>query len=379
MKDNSFKFSKVPDILIVDDVPANLKILENILASEGYKVRPVTNGKMALQVAKKEKPDLILLDIMMPEMNGFEVCRRLKENPDFIDIPVIFISALNDTNDIVKALNHGGVDYITKPFQAEEVTARVKTHLKLYLQKKELLDQGLELQKINAEKDKFFSIIAHDLRSPLCGLLGLTEMLVDEMPNLTIEEVKPIVLSLRNSTVIVYSLLEDLLEWAKMQRGIIPFNPQFEKLLPIVAESLKMLYEASISKEIEIENNISNDLVVYSDRKLLQTVIRNLVSNAVKFTHRGGKITLSAHISSNKMAEIFIRDSGIGMSRELIEDLFRIDINSGRRGTLGETGTGLGLIICKESVEKNGGELHLESVEGKGSMLRFTVPIVMPI
>jgi two-component system sensor histidine kinase/response regulator len=375
MKDHSFKFSKVPDILIVDDVPANLKILESILTSEGYKVRPVTNGRMALQVAKKEKPDLILLDIMMPEMNGFEVCRRLKENPDFIDIPVIFISALNDTNDIVKALNHGGVDYITKPFQAEEVIVRVKTHLKLYLQKKELLDQGLELQKINAEKDKFFSIIAHDLRSPICGLLGLTQLLVDELPYLTIEQVQPIAQGLRNTTSKVFDLLEDLLEWAKIQRGIIPFNPQFEKLLPIAVESLTMLQESANVKEIEIENIIPDELNVFTDRNILLTIIRNLISNAVKFTNQGGKITLSAHMASNKMVEISIQDSGIGMSSELIEDLFRIDVNSGRRGTSGEVGTGLGLIICKESVEKNGGELYLESIVGKGSIFRFTVPI----
>ncbi|MEI6277704.1 MAG: response regulator, partial [Prolixibacteraceae bacterium] len=142
----------ISNILIVDDVPANLQILCSILEREGYKVRPVTSGKLALQVVEKMKPDLILLDIMMQGMDGFEVCRKLKENPDLAEIPVVFISALNDTSDIVKALNSGGVDYITKPFHAEEVIARVKTHLQLYLQKKELHEQRVVLQRLNSEK-----------------------------------------------------------------------------------------------------------------------------------------------------------------------------------------------------------------------------------
>ena len=136
MKISDLTIQDIPDILIVDDVHANLKILTAILESEGYKVRPVTNGPLALAVAEKEKPDLILLDIMMPAMDGFEVCRLLKANPNLCDVPVIFISALNETKDILKALTSGGVDYITKPFQAEEVRARIATHLQLYRKKK---------------------------------------------------------------------------------------------------------------------------------------------------------------------------------------------------------------------------------------------------
>jgi len=155
MSNDYVSSQNIPNILIVDDVPANLILLGHILKNLGYKVRPVPNGMLALKVAEKEKPDLILLDVMMPDMDGFEVCRRLKEDQNLSDVPIIFISALSDTNDIIKALTCGGADYIAKPFHAEEVKARVATHLKLYQQSK-------ELQKINAEKDKFFSIIAHD-------------------------------------------------------------------------------------------------------------------------------------------------------------------------------------------------------------------------
>src|ERR1035437_6045005 len=164
----------IPNILIVDDVSTNLKILGAILKNSGYKVRPVPHGILALQATEREKPDLILLDIMMPDMDGYEVCRRLKENPKFCDVPIIFISALSEPDDIVRALNTGGVDYITKPFRAEEVKARVATHLKLYKQSK-------ELKELNATKDKFFSIIAHDLRGPLSGLIGLAELVTDEI------------------------------------------------------------------------------------------------------------------------------------------------------------------------------------------------------
>jgi two-component system, sensor histidine kinase and response regulator len=361
------------NILIVDDIPANLKVLSAILEAEGFIVRPVPNGRLALQAVKKLRPDLILLDIMMPGMDGFEICRLLKENLDYIDIPVIFISALNDNNDILKALNSGGVDYITKPFHAEEVIARVITHVNLYRQKKKIEEQRRELQELNDEKDKFFSIIAHDLRSPFSGFLGLTQLLVDEIPNMTMEEIQPIVLSLRNSATNVYGLLEDLLKWAKLQRGIIPFDPKIEKLRPIVNESLAVVLEIAKNKEIEIVTVIPEDLIVFADSNLLQTIIRNLASNAVKFTPLGGKISLIADIFDDKMVKVSILDSGIGMDSELIRNLFRKDINSGRRGTSGEQGSGLGLIICKEFIEKHGGELHIESVEGKGSIFSFTL------
>ena len=173
MRNENESRNHVPVILIVDDIPDNLKVLGELLKNNGYKVRPVPNGKMALQVAEKEKPDLILLDIMMPDMDGFEVCRRLKENEYLNDIPIIFISALNDTKNIIKAFTSGGIDYITKPFQAEEVSARVATHLKICWQKN-------ELHRLNIEKDKFFSILAHDLRNPFGGFMKLTEMMVDD-------------------------------------------------------------------------------------------------------------------------------------------------------------------------------------------------------
>ncbi|MEI6820363.1 MAG: hybrid sensor histidine kinase/response regulator [Bacteroidota bacterium] len=358
----------ISNILIVDDVPANLKVLGDILKGEGYKVRPVPNGNLALQVAEKEKPDLILLDIMMPDMNGYEVCSRLKEDPNLNDIPVIFISALNDTKDIVKALNSGGVDYITKPFQAEEVKARVATHLKICKQSK-------ELQKLNAQKDKFFSIIAHDLRNPLGGFMALTEMMAADLELIPVDEQKELMLNLNQSASNIFNLLENLLEWSQMQRGQIAYNPEMLNLHEVVDECSKSVNETARNKAIEIICDIDNDLKVYADSNMIQTVIRNLVSNAVKFTEKGGKINVYTQTTDEDI-EISIKDTGIGMNSMIVENLFKLDGKTNRAGTEGELSTGLGLILCKDFVEKHGGKIWAESQEGVGSVFTFTVPII---
>jgi len=356
----------IPNILIVDDVSTNLKILGAILKDSGYKVRPVPHGMLALQATEREKPDLILLDIMMPDIDGYEVCRRLKENPKLCDVPIIFISALSEPDDIVRALNSGGVDYITKPFRAEEVKARVATHLKLYKQSK-------ELKELNATKDKFFSIIAHDLRGPLSGLIGLAELVTDDTLPFETEEKKDLMCDLRDSARNIFNLLENLLEWSQMQRRKISFTPQMLLVNEIIPEVLKIVAELVRRKGIEIDVDVPRDLQVYADTNMLQTVIRNLVTNAIKFTPQGGKITISTSIAKNKDVIFMVKDSGIGMDTDMVENLFRMDAKISRIGLDGEAGTGLGLLLSKEFVEKHGGKLWVESEEGKGSTFYFTV------
>jgi len=357
----------IPNILIVDDIPANLKVLGDILKEKGYKVRPVPNGMLALQVAEKEKPDLILLDIMMPDMDGYEVCRRFKANEDLAEIPIIFISALNETNDVVKALKYGGVDYITKPFRAEEVIARVSTHVKLYW-------QSIELKKLNITKDKFFSIIAHDLRGPMGGLMCLTNVLTEELLNMSMAQIQEYLESMRKSSISLYRLLENLLQWARIQQGTIPFDPIALKLLPIINENIELVSESAKSKEIEITHNVSSETMVYSDINMLETILRNHLSNAVKFTPKGGKVNLSVKNRGDNYVELSVSDTGIGMDPTMIENLFKLDAQNGRLGTDDEPSTGLGLILCKEFVEKLGGRIRVESVVGKGSSFIFTLP-----
>ena len=366
--------SGAPNILIVDDLPANLKILGAILESEGYVVRPVPNGRLALQVSEKEMPDLILLDIMMPEMDGFEVCRQFKENPDLKDIPIIFISALSDSSDIVKALKAGGVDYITKPFNAEEVIVRVGTHLKIFMQKKEIEQQNKQLQKLNSERDKIYSIIAHDLRGPFNGFLGLTQILAEELAGMSLREIQSVSANMRFSAVNLYRLLENLLDLTRLQQGLIKVKQEEVQILHVADKSLVMILEQAKNKGLVIETIIPVNLKAFADSNILQSIIRNIVSNAVKFTPKDGKITLSAYILDDSFIEISVRDTGIGMSNEMINNLFSIELQVNRHGTEGEPSTGLGLMICKDFIEKHGGRFIIESEEGKGSNFRFTVP-----
>ncbi len=367
MRNENESRNHVPVILIVDDIPDNLKVLGELLKNNGYKVRPVPNGKMALQVAEKEKPDLILLDIMMPDMDGFEVCRRLKENEYLNDIPIIFISALNDTKNIIKAFTSGGIDYITKPFQAEEVSARVATHLKICWQKN-------ELHRLNIEKDKFFSILAHDLRNPFGGFMKLTEMMVDDTLFFSPEQQKEMMMDLSHSARNIFDLLNDLLEWSQMQRGRADFNPQLLGLNNTATECLKTVTELAKNKCIKIALDIPENQKVKADVNMLQTILRNLTSNAIKFTPPKGKITISSTIADNNEVVVAVNDNGIGMTKEILDNLFQIDVNTGRPGTEGEPSSGLGLILCKEFVEKHEGKIWVESEEGVGSQFYFTIP-----
>jgi signal transduction histidine kinase len=233
-----------------------------------------------------------------------------------------------------------------------------------------------QLQKLNAEKDKFYSIIAHDLRSPFNGFLGLTQVMAEELPNLTMAKVQEIAVSMRKSATNLYSLLNNLLEWSQIQQGVIHFNPKVIQFGLIVGESIDMIDETARSKEIEIKTDIAVDLEVFADQNMLQTIIRNLVSNAVKFTHKGGRVSLSAKTVNNNSIVLSVRDTGIGMSQTIIENLFRLDVQTNRKGTEGEPSTGLGLLLCKEFIEKHGGKIWVESEVEKGSTFSFSIPLV---
>ena len=231
-----------------------------------------------------------------------------------------------------------------------------------------------ELRDLNATKDKFFSIIAHDLRSPFNGFLGLTQIMAENLQSLKMAEVQNISVRMRDSATNLFRLLENLLEWALMQQSLIPFKPNVQELRPIVAESIWMTLEYAKNKDIEISYTIPDNLSVFADRNMLQTVIRNLASNALKFTPKGGKVSLLAKDSGDMNVEISIRDTGIGMSQKIIDNLFHIDVRTNRKGTEGEYSSGLGLLLCNEFIGKHGGKIWVESEEGKGSVFYFTIP-----
>jgi two-component system sensor histidine kinase/response regulator len=356
----------ISNILLVDDIPDNLRVLGGILKEEGYKIRPVLNGELALQVAEKEKPDLILLDIMMPGMDGYEVCRKLKQNPGLKDIPVIFISALNDTNDLVKAFESGGVDYITKPFQAAEVSVRVATHLRI-------CQQNNELRELNATKDKFFSIIAHDLRGPIGNMLSISEMIsekgqVDEDTLYSFLEMQK---ELSKDTI---QLLENLLIWARSNTNRIEFEPELLDLNQLIKECIEGVNIQSINKNIVISDSSPVKCQLFADENMIRLIMRNLLSNAIKFTPNGGQISISTNLNSDDSIVISVKDTGIGIPPEMLPKLFHIDVNNKRYGTDGETSNGLGLMLCKEFVEKHSGKIWAESEEEKGSTFSFSIP-----
>jgi two-component system sensor histidine kinase/response regulator len=354
------------NILIVDDVPDNIKIAANILQRNEYKLFFATSGSGALDKVKSNKFDLILLDVIMPEMDGFEVCKQIRDDPATKDVPIIFLTAKTDTGSIIKGFDVGAVDYVTKPFNGAELLARVKTHLALRRTQE-------ELQEANVMKDKFFSIIAHDLRNPFTSLLGMSEFIEECIDHSSKEEIKRFIKTLRTSAKIIYALLENLLTWSGLQRSIIEHSPKTIFLNEITDHTVYLFQSGAEQKQITLRNRIQENTTVYADHKMVETIIRNLISNALKFTDTGGTIDVSA-VPHNDFVEIAISDTGIGMSEEVISTLFRIDVKYSKTGTAGEKGTGLGLILCKELIEKNGGTIWVESEVGKGTTFRFTLP-----
>ncbi|NOU47753.1 MAG: PAS domain S-box protein [Bacteroidales bacterium] len=237
----------------------------------------------------------------------------------------------------------------------------------------EIKQKNKDLIALNAEKDKFFSIIAHDLRSPFNVFLGFTQLMVEDLPKLRPDEIQKIAVMLQNSANNLYSLLENLLEWSRIQRGLTNPEPITLLLNPFIERCMRLIMESANKKEITVDLDIPIELVVSSDVNMLESIIRNLTSNAVKFTPHGGKIKVEARLIPKNKVEISITDTGIGMKKEILEKLFILDENTSRKGTDEEPSTGLGLIICKDFVEKNGGKIWVESEEGKGSIFHFTL------
>ena len=239
----------------------------------------------------------------------------------------------------------------------------------------EIKYQNRELVKLDAEKDKFFSIIAHDLRSPFNSFLGLTQIMAEELPSLTMAQVQDIAIKMSKSATNLYRLLENLLEWSQIKNGTFSFNPEVIQLSLVVDGCIDLIQASAKNKDIEIASDIADGVEVFADRNMIQTIIRNLISNALKFTPKGGKVNLSAKASGNQFIEIAIKDSGIGMSLVLIGNLFRIDLKTNRLGTDNEPSAGLGLLLCKEFVEKLGGKIWVKSEVGKGSTFSFSIPM----
>lgn len=231
-----------------------------------------------------------------------------------------------------------------------------------------------QLLAMNAEKDKFLSILAHDMRSPFSSFLGLTQIMAEDLHTMEFDEIKNIAVSLNKSAVNLYRLLDDLLEWSYIQRGKLAMHPGLFPLKEKIYQITELATDYADKKGIRINYEIPPDMMVFADMHMFETIIRNLLFNAVKFTPEGGKVSIVARTTQDNLAEIRITDTGIGIPEQLMGKLFVLDQSSSRKGTTGEPSTGLGLIICKEFVERHGGQIRVESTEGTGSSFSFTIP-----
>jgi PAS domain S-box-containing protein len=516
--------NKKANILVVDDNSENLILLCGILKEEGHNTFPADSGELALASLENNYPDLILLDIKMVGIDGFEVCRRIKLKENLAGIPIIFLSVADEIYDKLEGFKLGAADYITKPFQKEELLIRVKTQLDIYFLNKSLKEKNEEiaalneknittieylkdakekledsetkfhsifennsvaiciiepdttismvnseyckisgytreevigmswtqqippedlgrlkeynrrrlldpndapdkyeftfykkngeiryalmsvtmlsnkkiiasfaditerkqaeeslkeserlLQHLNFDKDRFISILSHDLKSPFTALLGLSELLKGNIEEFHIDDIRNMAGNIYKTAQSTFNLLEDILMWARTQQGKIPFNPQNLDFTDTCKDAVEVLKPGADAKNITINYPVAKGVTVFADIDMLKTILRNLVSNAIKFSNINGLINVDAKENS-EVVTISVFDNGIGIPPGNLKKMFDFSEIITTKGTDGESGTGLGLLLCKEFVEKHGGRIWVESEVGKGSNFKFTLP-----
>lgn len=356
-------------ILTVDDVPKNLQVLGTILRKENYQVSFASSGKAALSIIESDKPDLILLDIMMPEMDGYDVCQKLKSQEDTREIPIIFLTAKNETEDIVKGFEYGAVDYVTKPFNVSELLARVSTHLELKKSKE-------TLKKLNAMNSKFFGIMSKDIRNALIGVKGVAQFMLDDIKADNKENIVKMAMLMYNDSTKLFDLLENLIEWSNINTNSIDNKPHKYNLKEIINNIYTQLEDRIKIKNIDFITICEDNVYTKMDLHMLNTILYDVVNNAIKFSRlEGGKITVEISDYDDDFWQIAIADNGIGMKNDVVNNLFKIETKQYKTiGTANEVGSGLGLIICKALIEKNEGKIWATSKYKRGTTVFITLP-----
>lgn len=375
-------------ILVVDDVQSNVLLLKALLGREGFGIVYAMNRTEALEKVKSEHPDLILLDVMMPDMDGFEVAGRLKVEPEQAEIPIIFLTALNDSASVVKGFQLGANDFISKPFRREELLIRVEHQLSLVDARRIILRQTEELRKTIAGRDKLYSVIAHDLRSPMASIKMLCNTIMMSIDPQTVPGDVFEMLEMTNKTAEeVFSLLDNLLKWTKSQLGKLSNVPQPIDMVGLVDGVIEVFKPIAESKSISLELNSEVEFInVIVDIEMIKSVVRNLISNAIKFSHKDTVVMVHVKIQDvadeNKTGEgngkevlVTVSDRGCGIKKEDQGKLLNEATHFTTFGTNSEEGSGLGLLLCKDFVSKNHGRLWFTSEEGVGSNFNFTIPI----
>jgi two-component system sensor histidine kinase/response regulator len=370
------------NILLVDDTPANLKVLTELLKEYNYKVRAVPSGKLALKSVAHSQPDLILLDINMPEMNGYEVCQQLKDNPETAAIPVIFISALDDVQDKIQAFRQGGVDYITKPFQIEEVHARIKTHLTIDTLQRELQEKNLrlesqlgQLQEMQSMQDTLLNMVVHDLRVPLTGAIGYVS-LVAENASAVPAPFANYIQQAHKSLDSVKIALENIVDLGKMERGKISLTYAKLELVSCLRDWLDEIELIAAQHQFEAHLPPA-PIEIMADPLLLKRIVFNLLTNAFRLTELGKRVQLNLKVE-NEWFYLAILDQGPGIPEEYREKIFEKFVQVQLSHRSDPASSGLGLTFCKMAVEAHRGQIGVESEVGKGSTFWFRIPLKAP-
>ena len=362
-------------ILIVDDVMSNVLLLKVLLTNEKFAIATASNGTQALAQVEKEHPDLVLLDVMMPDMSGFEVAQKLKSNPATKDIPIIFLTALNSTADIVKGFQVGANDFISKPFNKEELITRVYHQISLVAANRTILQQNEELQHTVEGRDQLYSVISHDLRSPIGSIKMVLNMLILNLPAEKIgSDMYELLTTANQTTEDVFALLDNLLKWTKSQTGRLKVAFQEFEISDVITGVADIFSLIAETKKIKLTTEyLEEGLKVRADKDMLNTVLRNFLSNAIKFSNEDSSIEIVVSRKDN-FAKVGIRDHGVGIAPDRIDTIFHKGETT--YGTNNEEGSGLGLQLCKDFAVKNGGDVMVESVVGEGSTFSVLVPLV---
>jgi two-component system, sensor histidine kinase and response regulator len=360
-------------LLIVDDSPLNVKLLKFMLEEAQYDTLVAQSGPEALELLEEHEPDLALLDVMMPDIDGFELCRRIKAIPRHAGMPIIFITALHETEDIVKGFELGGVDYITKPFNKKVLLVRIQNHIDLLNSKRQVERQAQDLAASNRLKDRMFSIISHDLRSPI-GSVKMTldyvlRGIIDPKQEGFTDTAREMFYSISEAL----DLLENLLGWAKSQSNKLVVTPEAIELKELVERVVRLNKLHTENKEICVHTEVPEGLRLWADMHMVNSVLRNLLSNALKFTPKGGRITIEATPLEEEV-QLSVSDTGVGIPPENLDKIFDNKSSLTTEGTEKESGSGLGLLLCQNFVEKNGGTIDVQSKVGEGTTFSFTLP-----
>lgn len=362
-------------ILIVDDNQTNIILLQAILKRGNYNTLKASSGAEALQVMQDKKPDLVLLDIMMPDMDGYETAEKKAAIESIRNIPFMFVTALSDTNSMVKGFKYGCSDFITKPYNTEEIMIRIHHQLISVANRRTIINQTEELRNVIKNRDKLYAVVAHDLRSPLGTIKGVLSILDENLNSKMIgDELYDLLHATTESADELFGLLDNLLCWAKTQMGKLIFNPSKISIAEVVSGAIKATTSMSTIHEIKINYaDHTNGITFTADKNMLTTVVRNIIVNAIKFSEDGSSLEIESFVDGGNI-KCSIQDHGCGMSEE-VQTALREQIAITTSGVRQEEGTGLGLSLCREFIGAHDGTLTFTSKEFEGTKFTFTIPI----